>query len=185
MKLRVKHFVLLTPFLLTGCIFPKKQTQPAQVYAPAASNIPKPEPEHPELPASATTIPQQPIKSASDSTLTAKPVSRRHRQPSKSTQQAVAAAPPAPVPETPAVNAIGQLSTGGPSDLLHQVQDSIASTEHALDNIGRPLNDQEQQTAAQIHGFLKQAREAISNNDLDGAKTLASKAKVLLSELNQ
>jgi hypothetical protein len=83
------------------------------------------------------------------------------------------------------VSAIGQLSTGGPSDLLHAVQDSIASTERGLNNIGRSLNDQEQKTAAQIREFLKQAKDALNNNDVDGAKTLASKAKVLLSELNQ
>jgi hypothetical protein len=185
MKLRVEHLALLVPILLTGCPLQKKNTQPPQVLAPVASSAPKPEPDHPALPASATTIPQQPIKPAADSTLPAKPVSHHHRQTAKPAQQTATETPPAPTTDTTAVNAIGQLSTGGPSDLLQGVQDSIASTERALNNIGRSLNDQEQKTAAQIREFLKQAREAISNNDVDGAKTLASKAKVLLSELNQ
>lgn len=184
MKFRVIHLGLLAPILLTGCPFQKKHPQPVQALAPVASTAPKPEPEHPVLPDSANTIPQQPIKAASDSTLPAKPVSHRHRQPAKPAQQAVAT-PAAPAAETPAVSAIGQLSTGGPSDLLNAVQESIASTERGLNNIGRPLNDQEQKTALQIRGFLKQAKEAITNNDVDGAKTLASKAKVLLSELTQ
>jgi hypothetical protein len=184
MKLHRTHLALLAPFLLTGCIFHKNHSQPVQTLAPVASSSPKPETEHPDLPATATTIPQQPIKAATDASLPAKPISRHHRHPAKPTQQA-AVVPPAPPAETPAVSAIGQLSTGGPSDLLHAVQDSIASTERGLNNIGRSLNDQEQKTAAQIREFLKQAKDALNNNDVDGAKTLASKAKVLLSELNQ
>jgi hypothetical protein len=83
------------------------------------------------------------------------------------------------------VSAIGQISTGGPTDLRNSVDESITSTEHGLNNIGRSFNDQEQKTAAQIREFLKQARDALTAGDVAGAKTLASKAKVLLSELSQ
>jgi hypothetical protein len=61
----------------------------------------------------------------------------------------------------------------------------IATTERGLNGITRSLNEQEQKTAAQIREFLKQAREALATNDVDGAHTLAVKAKVLLSELTQ
>jgi hypothetical protein len=182
MTFRPRHLALLVPFLLTGCIFHKKQAQPAQVLAPTASSEPRPEPEHPDL---ATTIPPQPIKS-SDDNLPAKPIPRHRRQPAKPPQQVAAVPAVAPPPaETPAGSALGQLSTGAPSDLHRSVDESIASTERGLNNIGRSLNDQEQKTALQIHEFLKQAKDALNNNDIDGAKTLASKAKVLLSELNQ
>ena len=40
-------------------------------------------------------------------------------------------------------------------------------------------------TALQIHDFLKQAKEALLSGDVDGANTLARKAKVLLTELTQ
>jgi hypothetical protein len=185
MKLRVTHLAMLAPFLLTGCIFHKNQPQPVRALAPAASSAPRPETEHPSLDASAATIPQQPIKAAADSSLPAKPVSHHRRRPAKPPQQAAVVSPAAPAIDTPAVNAIGQLSTGVPSDLLHSVQDSIASVERGLNNIGRSLNDQDQKTASQIREFLKQAKDALNNNDVDGAKTLASKAKVLLSELSQ
>jgi hypothetical protein len=46
------------------------------------------------------------------------------------------------------------------------------------------LNDQELKTSAQIREFLKQARAALATSDVDGANTLALKAKVLLTELN-
>jgi hypothetical protein len=45
------------------------------------------------------------------------------------------------------------------------------------------MSDQEQKTAAHIREFLKQAREALASGDVDGARTLAAKAKVLLGEL--
>ena len=61
---------------------------------------------------------------------------------------------------------------------------SIESTEKSLNGITRKLNDQEQKTAAQIREFLKQAREALTAGDVDGARNLAIKAKVLLDELH-
>jgi hypothetical protein len=47
------------------------------------------------------------------------------------------------------------------------------------------LNDQEQKTAEHIREFLKQAKAALASGDVDGASTLAAKAKVLLSELQR
>jgi hypothetical protein len=54
-----------------------------------------------------------------------------------------------------------------------------------LNSIGRKLNDPETKTAAQIREYLKQARGALVSGDVDGARTLAAKAKVLLGELSQ
>jgi hypothetical protein len=83
------------------------------------------------------------------------------------------------------VSAIGQLSSGDPADMRRETVDSIAATERGLNGIGRTLSDLEQKTAAQIREFLKKAREALASGDVDGAHTLAAKAKVLLSELSQ
>jgi pantothenate synthetase len=83
------------------------------------------------------------------------------------------------------VSAIGQLSTGDPSDVRVQTQNTIASTEHGLNGINRELNDQEKKTADHIREFLKQAKAALSSGDVDGAATLAAKAKVLLGELSK
>jgi spore germination protein YaaH len=83
------------------------------------------------------------------------------------------------------VSAIGQLSSGDSSDLRHQTIDSIAAIERGLNGINRSLGDQEKKTAAQIREFLKQARAALASGDVDGACTLAAKAKVLLGELSR
>jgi hypothetical protein len=182
MKFRAKHFALLVPLLLTGCIFPKKQPQTAQAFAPPISTAPKPEFTHPDLPEADATIPTEPIESADDDDLPAKPV-YHHHYPARPPQQTTSLPPAAPDP--PAVSAIGELSTGEPSDLHHAVEESIASTEHGVNNIGRSLDGQEQKTVLQIRKFLEQAKEALNAGDIDGAKTLASKAKVLLSELTQ
>jgi len=63
--------------------------------------------------------------------------------------------------------------------------DSIAATERQLNGIDRVLSKQEQKTARQVREFLKQAREALNSGDVDGAHTLAAKARVLLGELTQ
>jgi hypothetical protein len=84
----------------------------------------------------------------------------------------------------PEVSAIGQLSSGDPSDLRNQTEDSIASTERGVNNLNRQLSEQEQKTVAQIREFLKQAKTALTTGDVDGAHTLALKAKVLFGELN-
>jgi hypothetical protein len=63
--------------------------------------------------------------------------------------------------------------------------DSIAATERGLNSLNRQLNDAEQKTAANIREFLKQARAALAAGDVDGASTLAAKAKILLGELSQ
>ena len=96
-----------------------------------------------------------------------------------------AAAPATATPTTPSVSAIGELSGGASGDLRSQTIDSINATEKGVNSITRTLNDPEQKTAAQIREFLKQAHEALATGDVDGARTLVMKAKVLLTELNQ
>jgi hypothetical protein len=83
------------------------------------------------------------------------------------------------------VSAIGELSSGDPADYRQETSDSIAAIERSLNGITRPLNDSEQKTADHIREFLKQARAALASGDVDGAHTLASKARVLLNELTQ
>jgi hypothetical protein len=58
-------------------------------------------------------------------------------------------------------------------------------TERGLKDLNRQLNDQEQKTLVQIREFLKQARAALTTGDVDGAHTLAVKAKVLLGEIDK
>jgi len=103
--------------------------------------------------------------------------------PPATTQQASAGQPPEMSP-------IGQLSsTGGASSLPshHDILEQINLTENGLKdiNIKRTLTTEEQVTANQIHTFLNKAKQALEQDDLDGANTLVTKAKVLLAELTK
>lgn len=182
MKLHARYAAWALPLLLTGC-FPlhKPQPKPNQSLAPLIADLPRPPVQHPDLPESAATIPLQPI--ATDTAVEQEPVPPvRHHHP-RPVQQAVVT-PPTPPPD-PGVSAIGQLSTGDPSDLRRQTIDLIASAQHDLNALGHALNDQEKKTANQIREYLKQAKEALNSGDVDGAHTLVAKARVLLSEFHQ
>ena len=81
------------------------------------------------------------------------------------------------------MSAIGQLSSGDPVEFRRQTVESIAAVERGLQSINRPLSDAEQKTADHIREFIKEAKSALASGDVDGAHTLAAKAKVLLDEL--
>jgi len=84
------------------------------------------------------------------------------------------------------VSPIGQLSStgeGSSSKGRQDIEHSISDTENGLNNIKRSLNSDEQLTSTQIKTFLTRAKQALADNDLDGAQTLADKAKQLLQEL--
>jgi hypothetical protein len=81
---------------------------------------------------------------------------------------------------------IGQLSAAGESTNTprrNQILDEINTTQKGLDSLKRPLNKEQQTTANQIRTFLTKAKQALNQEDLDGADILVTKAKVLLNEL--
>jgi predicted small lipoprotein YifL len=89
---------------------------------------------------------------------------------------------------TPEGSPIGQLSSTGESigsAGRHEVEQLVATTESGLNNIKRSLSPEEKVTSTQIRTFLTKAKQALADNDLDGAQTLATKAKVLLDELTR
>jgi hypothetical protein len=197
MKFHARSVAWLLPLFLTGC-FPVFHRHPVQPVAPpidSASKQAPPAVEHPPLEA---TIPSVPLASGAPVQPALKPKPRtKRKKPGSGNSEQTASAQPAPgnaqpVPanappaaaETPAVSAVGQLSSGEHADLRQQIEESITAIDRGLNGIGRQLSEPEQKTAAQIREYLKQAREALASGDLDGARTLAAKAKVLLGELS-
>jgi outer membrane biosynthesis protein TonB len=184
MKTPARIVVLLLPLLLAGCV-PKDNSQ-TQPLAPPIEDTPLPKPSvaPANLPPPVVSVPTPPPSPDSNANAQTQPPPKPPAKHKKSqpvttqpTQQAATG--------DSSVSAIGQLSSGAPSDLRQQTSDSIAATERGLNGITRTLNDQEQKTAAQIKEWLKQARAALDTGDVDGARTLAAKAKALLTELNQ
>ena len=197
MKFHARSTAWLLPFFLTGC-FPVFHRHPVQPVAPPIDAASKPAPpaiEHPPLDA---TIPSVPLASGAPVQPASRPKPRtRHKKPANANSEQAASAQQAPgnaqpVPanaqpvanETPGVSAVGQLSSGEPSDLRQQTAESIAAIDRGLNGIGRQLSEPEQKTAAQIREYLRLAREALASGDVGGAHTLAAKAKVLLGELS-
>ena len=184
MKLPAKIVVWLLPLFLVACH--KQQQAQVQPLAPPVEDNPPPAPSTApvNLPPPVVTIPTEPTKNAP--TPPTKPPAK-HKKPKK-TENAPAgsssgteeAANPAP---NPGVSAIGQLSSGDPANYKKETADMIDATERGLNNITRTLNDTEQKTADQIREDLKEAKQALASGDVDGAHTLAEKAKVLLAEL--
>jgi hypothetical protein len=157
----------------------------------------------PELPA----LPPPPLRDVS--VATAPPENPEPVHPHKATHRKPAAAKPAATadvtaqtvdktaqpPQTQAANGagseispIGQLSSSGGATTppgRQDVERLINDTGNGLSNIKRTLSSDEQVTSTQIKTFLIKAKEALADNDLDGAQTLANKAKVLLEELTK
>jgi hypothetical protein len=178
MKLNARSAAWLLPLLLTGC-FHRTQVAQNQPLAPPIEDTPppKPEPAPTNLPPPEVTIPVQtlPQEIAPPPEPVKKPA--KHKKPANTNTQVASNG-------TPALSAIGPLSTGDTPNVRQQTDDLIASTEKTLNGITRKLNDQEQKTAAQIREFLKQARDALTAGDVDGARRLAGKAKAVLDELH-
>ena len=177
MKLPARIVAWVLPLLLSGCFLHKTPKTPVKPTAPpidTSSNVPPPT----QLPPPEVTIPTKP--QVADTKLPEelpKPPAKHRKPVNTDTQQASLG--------TPATPAIGQLSSGDPPDSRRQTEASIGATERGLNGINRKLNDQDQKTAAHIREFLKQAKDALASGDVDGASTLAEKAKVLLTELLQ
>jgi len=189
MRISVTHASWLVALLalmpaMQGCDQKAKPTPP-QTLAPPITD---PQPSKPATvspadlppPVVGTPQPAQPATADNNTKPTPPPKKPSHKKPATPAQPAQEAANP---PASPSVSAIGELSGGASGDQRSQTEEMIKATEKGVNSITRTLNDSETKTAAQIHEFLKQAREALTSDDVDGATTLAKKAKVLLAEL--
>ena len=177
MRLPARSVAWLLPMFLTACIHITRH-KPVPALPPSiynAHNILETTPI--ELPESELMLPTEPL--ISDISVLPEEMLKppiRHRKTAGDTQQEAG--------ETAGVSAIGQLSSGDLPDESRETADSIAATESGLNGIHRTLSTGQRKTVAQIRRFLKQAREALDSGDVDGAHTLAAKAKVLLGELS-
>ena len=189
-----KSAVLVLLCVIAGCSHKTKATPPPQAQAPiyTPSTVAKDAP-LPQLP------PSKPpdVKEAKPEIAQQQPQQKprktgRHKQKSAEPEQAVkdtaAPAQQASTGEPPEMSPIGQLSSGGEHSGVptrHEIQDQIKATEDGLNAIKRSLSSDEQATAMQIRTFLTKAKQALDQDDLDGANTLVTKAKVLLGELTK
>jgi ribosomal protein S20 len=115
----------------------------------------------------------------------AKPKRERKRPAPKVTAeppvQVAAAVPP------PGETAIGALTAGGEASpqTKQDAADLIASSEKRLNALSAQKAEEEKAQVSKVKNFLKDAQEALKSGDAEGAKTLATKAKLLLDDLEK
>ena len=207
---KVAVLILLTA-LVAGCTHKAKTTPPPAAQAPVipVSTLTKNTPP-PQLPPAKLPKINPP---GSDNTASNNPEPKSHKparhkpkHPVETTpaetvsakDQTPTPAQAAPPPTTPPqqastgaatdVSPIGQLSAAGDSNNTPGRQDilvEINSIETGLNSIKRTLTNEEQVTATQIRTFLAKAKDALKQEDLEGAHTLVTKARVLMDELTK
>jgi outer membrane biosynthesis protein TonB len=188
--------ILLLPIFVVGC---KHQTQAAPPPAAQAPILPPSTMSQaappPQLPPPQTPEVKLPDQEPEPEKKPAHPA--RRKKPPPPTKPST---PPTPTPSEAAPAATQQVAVGQPSEASpigqlstasdsvntpprQKIQDQINSTENGLKRLKTPQSTEDQGTVTQIRTFLEKAKQALGQDDLDGAQTLLTKAKVLLDEL--
>ncbi|CAN5539173.1 hypothetical protein BH10ACI4_BH10ACI4_36760 [soil metagenome] len=167
---------------LSGCLHKKaKVFVPPTKFAPVALVVPEEEIqqliEMPEV----VTFPD-PIAVAAS-----RP--RPRRRPVPRTNLAPAANVPAQVATTeglPDDSAIGELTAGGDSNpqRRQEAADVLASNENRLKALPAKIVNTQRSQVGKIRNFQRQAKLALDSGDAEGALTLATKARLLLYDLD-
>lgn len=202
--------LLLLPLILSGCFHrrsapplpPQSQAPPLPSQQPPAQTAPQTPPPQP-APAPVATAPVEQKPEPPKPAVKPKHTTRAKRtkpatpKPPAETPQTATVSPAAPAPKptqqaaaegTGLGSPIGQLTSGASDNSAQRHKEAlqiIESTDQGVNNLKRALNSKEKETVTQIRTFLKQAKEALSSEDIDGAMNLANKAKVLLAELTK
>jgi hypothetical protein len=96
--------------------------------------------------------------------------------------------PPVQIAEAaPAALAIGTLSTGGEAapQSQQQAQDMIASITRRIAALPSQTYNAQKRQIRQVLNFVDQAKKALGSGDAEGAKNLATKAKLLMDDLEK
>lgn len=172
---------LMLLLCLAGCIHKKvkavvlpQPTVPVSVdNLPDSADLPMIEPKP---------VPDGPVPTAEAAS---KP-KRERRKPAKAAPVVPPPAAPNPTASTEDASAIGALTAGGDSNpqKLHEAADLIASNEKRLKALPESVVNAQRSQVNTIRNFQRQAQEALNSGDVEGAKMLATKAKLLLYDLD-
>ena len=82
---------------------------------------------------------------------------------------------------------LGQLASGGNLNPQQQqeVAGKIAAVEKRMNDLPAAVADREQKSIAQVKLFLKEASDALKGGDVEGAKVLATKADLLVDDVQK
>ncbi len=166
---------------LSGCLHRKpRATVPPLNLSPVALATPPPVNDPLVLEAPVIVTPPVPIAAAA-----ARP-RRERRRPAKAAPITPAPIQTATAEGLPEVSAIGALTAGGDSSpqRLQEAADLIASNDKRLKALPVKTVSAKRTEISKIINFQRQAQEALDSGDAEGAKTLATKVKLLLADLD-
>jgi|UPI00047EF2E4 hypothetical protein len=171
---------------LTGCRH-KHVLPPLPPVAPAMVLLKPPAPDPPPMiPLEQIDLPPVPVASSGGT-----PRRERRRktttQPSAATGASSVTAVDTPPPASPEETAIGALSLGGEASPQAQQEaaDLLASIDRRLAGLPSSKKSADRAQISRIRNFGRQAQEALKSGDVEGAKTLATKARLLLDDLER
>jgi ribosomal protein S20 len=157
-------------------------TLPAVLTPVALEDIPVPE-NLPMVDVQPTNLPAVPV------TASAGKPKRERKKPAPKTAPApeptqIASVTPPPSPEE---TAIGALTAGGETNpqTKQEAADLITSSEKRLNALPAQKAEDEKAQVSKVKNFLKDAQDALKTGDAEGAKTLATKAKLLLDDMEK
>jgi ribosomal protein S20 len=114
---------------------------------------------------------------------------REHRRtaPKVATAPTTAPAQVASAEPPPDVAAIGALTAGEDANpqTKQEASDLITSTEKRLNGLSAQMVEDEKAQISKVKNFLRDAQDALKSGDAEGAKTLATKAKLLLDDMEK
>lgn len=127
------------------------------------------------------TLPPIPIAAAA-----ASPKRERRRIAPKTTTAVAPEETTTPEPMTDTA-AIGELTAGGAANPQAQQEatDLIASIQQRLNALSAQTLKRQRAQINKVRNFRRQAQEALSSGDIEGATTLATKGKLLLDDLEK
>jgi len=155
---------------------------PAVLTPVALEDIPEPE-NLPMVAAEQSNLPPVPAVASAE-----KPKRERKKPaPKAPVPEPVQIAAVAPPPPSPEETAIGALTAGGEANpqTKQEAADLITSSEKRLNALPAQKAEDEKAQVSKVKNFLKDAQEALKTGDAEGAKTLATKAKLLLDDLEK
>jgi len=169
---------------LSGCRH-KTQLAPLPVIQTQVDLVDIPVPENlPVLEVTPVKMPPEPTAAAA-----AKLKRERKKAPKVAAAPAavVAPVPTANAEPSPEVTAIGALTAGGEANpqTKQDAADLIASIEKRLNALPAQSTDDQKAQISKVRNFWRDAQAALKSGDAEGAKTLATKAKLLLDDLEK
>ena len=177
---RAGAFSLALVFGLAGCHHkPAAFVLPSGAHTPVALETIPP----PESPALIATLSPPELEPPTLREPPPRPAAKKKPAPKEDTPPPVqvASAP------DPAALAIGALSTGGDAapQSQQQAQELIASIRKQIAGLPANIADAQKKQIRQIRNFIDQAQKALTSGDAEGARNLATKAKLLLDDLEK